>query len=216
MISSSHSRFDFGTMASDYDAWYETDAGRLHDAAQKQAVLSMLPAASVGGERKSLLDVGCGTGHWSVFFAEQGFEVTGIDISPEMISTAQARNAFHCRLVTADAMKLPFLDGDFDVVSAMAALEFVSDARRACAEMMRCVKARGHLIIGTLNRLARVNRERIAVRSEPYASARMFAPEELRKVLEPFGNLNIRLTTEQEPDGDNESGAFIVGTVIKP
>lgn len=215
MTSSSHSRFDFGTMASDYDAWYETDTGRLHDAAQKQIVLSMLPAPSAG-ERRSLLDVGCGTGHWSFFFAEQGFEVTGVDISREMIATAQAWNTFHCRFAVADAMKLPFPDGDFDVVSAMAMLEFVSDARRACAEMIRCLKPGGRLIAGTLNRLAGINRQRVATRSEPYASAKMFALEELNILMAKFGDVNIRLTTEHEPAGGDESGTFIVAEVIKP
>lgn len=214
MISSSHSRFDFGTMASGYNAWYETDAGRRHDAAQKQLVLSMLPAPAAG-ERRSLLDVGCGTGHWSFFFAEQGFEVTGVDISPEMISTAQAWNTFHCRFDVADAMKLPFPDGDFDVVSAMAVLEFASDARRVCAEMIRCLKPGGRLIAGALNRLAGINRQRVAARSEPYASAKMFAPEELNILMAEFGDVSIRLTTEQSDVGD-ESGAFIVAVVMKP
>ena len=214
MISSSHCRFNFGTLASDYDAWYKTDSGRIHDVAQKQIVLSMLPAPAAG-ERRSLLDVGCGTGHWSFFFAKQGFEVTGVDISQEMISTAQAWNTFHCRFAMADAMKLPFPDGDFDVVSAMAVLEFVSDARWACVEMIRCLKPGGRLIAGTLNRLAGINRQRIATRAEPYASAQMFAPEELRNLLMPFGDVNIRLTTEQSDVGD-ESGAFIVAAVIKP
>ena len=207
-ILSSHSRFDFGTLAADYDAWYKTNDGRKHDNAQKQVVLSLLPAPTTTS-RRSLLDVCCGTGHWSDYFAEHGFEVTGVDIFPEMLSVAQKRNAPHCRFALADAMKLPFLDNDFDVVSAMAALEFVSDARRACAEMVRCLKPGGCLIVGTLNRLAGLNRERIAAHAEPYASAQMFTQKELRNLLAPFGKVNIRLTTE------NEIGAFIVAAVIK-
>lgn len=201
-------------MAPDYDAWYATKVGRLHDKAQKQAVLSLLPTPSAT-VRRSLLDVGCGTGHWSIFFAEQGFEVTGVDISPKMISLAQARNALHCRFAVADAIKLPFPNKSFDAVSAMTVLEFVSDARRACTEMIRCLKSGGHLIVGTLNRLARVNRERIAACSEPYASARMFALDELRKVLAHFGEVNIRLTTEHESGSGGNSGAFIVAMVMK-
>jgi ubiquinone/menaquinone biosynthesis C-methylase UbiE len=213
MISSPPSRVDFGARASDYDAWYQTDAGRMHDIAQKQAVFSLLPAAPAV-EGKTLLDVGCGTGHWSVFFAEHGFEVTGIDISPEMISVAQARHAPHCRFAAADAMKLPFRDDDFDAVSAMAVLEFTANARRVCSEMFRCLKAGGWLIVGTLNRLAVLNRARIASRAEPYISAHMFAPDELRKLLAPFGEAKIRLTTEQS-GAAGESGAFIVGTAKK-
>ncbi|MFH1476517.1 MAG: class I SAM-dependent methyltransferase [Verrucomicrobiota bacterium] len=240
MTSASHSRFDFAPMAASYDSWYETDEGRRHDAAQKQVVLSMLPV-SVTGKRRDLLDVGCGTGHWSVFFAELGFEVIGTDISPTMITAAQARNAAHCRFAVADVMKLPFLNNDFDVVGAMAMLEFVSDARRACAEMMRCLKSGGWLIAGALNRLAGVNQRRVTEQAEPYVSAQMFAPEELRALLARFGDVNIRVTTEvlaklpdktatirHAPDGPLKitpndrfrngrmSGAFIIATVQKP
>ncbi|MFA7159953.1 MAG: class I SAM-dependent methyltransferase [Kiritimatiellia bacterium] len=205
---SSHSRFDFGTLAAGYDAWYKTADGRMHDAAQKEAVASLLPVPSAGS-RPALLDVGCGTGHWSVFFAEHGFEVTGVDISPEMISVAQGRHAPHCSFAVADAMKLPFQDGEFEVASAMAALEFVSDARRACAEMIRCLKPGGCLLVGALNRLAVLNRKRISSGSGLYSSARMFTQAELRGLLSAFGRVSIRLTAEKKP------GAFIVATVKK-
>ena len=230
MTSSSHSRFDFGGSASSYDSWYETDEGHRHDTAQKQAVLALLSKHVIGG--RCLLDAGCGTGHWSLFFAQQGYEVTGIDISPEMIAAAQARKALRCRFDVADAMRLPFLDKSFDVVSAMAMLEFVSDACHVCAEMMRCLKPGGCLILGTLNRLAEVNQQRVAEQAEPYVSAQMFAPEELHKLLMLFGNVTIRVTMEekgvqrQTSDGPapvkhglndrNESGAFIVARVVKP
>ncbi|MDD5483268.1 MAG: class I SAM-dependent methyltransferase [Kiritimatiellae bacterium] len=212
MTSSSRSLFDFSPLAARYDAWYRTAAGRRHDAAQKKAVLELLPAARTG-KKKFLLDAGCGTGHWSVFFAKHGFEATGVDVSPEMISAARARRAPHCRFAVADVMLLPFPDGDFDAVSAMAALEFVPDARRVCAEMFRCLKSGGRLIVGTLNRLAGLNRRRIADRSEPYLSARMFSPKELRKLLSQFGRVNIRLTAER--GAGDESGAFIVAAAVK-
>ena len=210
---SSHSRFDFGTLASGYDAWYETETGRMHDAAQKEAVASLLPAQPPG-KRPALLDVGCGTGHWSVFFAEHGFEVTGVDISPEMISVAQGRHAPHCRFVAADAMRLPFPDGEFEVASAMAALEFVSDARLACAEMIRCLKPGGCLLVGALNRLAVLNRKRISSGSGLYSSARMFAPGELRRLLARLGAVTICVTAEN--DCHVAPGAFMAGKVIKP
>lgn len=38
-----------------------------------------------------LLDLACGTGELSVRFAQQGFDVTGIDLSEDMLSVAQAK-----------------------------------------------------------------------------------------------------------------------------
>ena len=37
---------------------------------------------------KRLIDLGCGTGSISVLLAEKGYEVTGVDISCEMLSAA--------------------------------------------------------------------------------------------------------------------------------
>jgi SAM-dependent methyltransferase len=45
----------------------------------------------VGEQRGTLLDVGCGTGELSIRLAQAGFHVTGIDLSEDMLSVAQAK-----------------------------------------------------------------------------------------------------------------------------
>jgi SAM-dependent methyltransferase len=42
-------------------------------------------------EEKSLLDLGCGTGELAIRFAENGFAVTGVDLSSDMLSVARAK-----------------------------------------------------------------------------------------------------------------------------
>ncbi|WP_409270729.1 class I SAM-dependent DNA methyltransferase [Neobacillus sp. SCS-31] len=44
------------------------------------------------GREKSLLDLGCGTGELSLRFAQQGFSVTGVDLSADMLSVARAKS----------------------------------------------------------------------------------------------------------------------------
>ncbi|WHY84788.1 class I SAM-dependent methyltransferase [Neobacillus novalis] len=44
-----------------------------------------------GGPRPRLLDVACGTGELSVRFATDGFQVTGVDLSEDMLAVAQAK-----------------------------------------------------------------------------------------------------------------------------
>ncbi|MEH7414060.1 class I SAM-dependent methyltransferase [Neobacillus drentensis] len=70
-------------------------------------------------EATSLLDLACGTGEISVRLANQGFEVTGIDLSEDMLSVAQAK-------AESLGVKIPFFQqdmanlegqGQFDVVS---------------------------------------------------------------------------------------------------
>jgi methyl halide transferase len=62
------------------------------------------------------LDLGCGTGTNSVWLAQQGFEVTGIDLAPLAVERAEKRAhaaGVKVRFVVADVLHLPDLDGPF-------------------------------------------------------------------------------------------------------
>ena len=200
--SAAHSLFDFGALAGDYDRWYETPAGRAHDRAQKSDVCKLLRPAR---PEALLLDVGCGTGHWSRFFASLGYAVVGVDISQEMIEVAGTRSAPQCVFGVADACDLPFGDDCFDVVAAMATLEFVSDVSLVLEEMFRCVRDAGVVLVGTLNRLAWINRRRVVGGREPYASGQLFTPGELRHRLERFGRVRMLASL---PQGSRPSEHF--------
>jgi len=192
------SLFDFGPQAREYDRWYDTPAGQAHDRVQKDDVRRLLRPASTG---QTLLDVGCGTGHWSTFFAEMGYRVTGIDVAPEMIEVARSA-APECSFQVADAHELPFADGTFDVVAAMATLEFLPDQPAAVREMARCAKEDGHLLVGTLNRLAPLNQHRLSKGKQPYSSAQLLSSDELRSLLVPLGR--VRLVASPLPGHDHQ------------
>ncbi len=64
----------------------EPDHG-LRDAAVRAAWSDLLRTA-LPAPRGRLLDIGCGTGSLSVALASHGWEVTGIDLSPQMIERA--------------------------------------------------------------------------------------------------------------------------------
>ncbi|MBI1182695.1 methyltransferase domain-containing protein [bacterium] len=46
------------------------------------------------GEQGKVLDVGCGNGNISLFLGEKGYDVKGIDISPDAIEVAKKRNPY--------------------------------------------------------------------------------------------------------------------------
>jgi ubiquinone/menaquinone biosynthesis C-methylase UbiE len=217
MIDKAHSLFDFGSIAQEYDGWYETPEGRSHDRLQKSAVRRLLPKV-VPGDR--LLDVGCGTGHWSGLFAGLGFSVFGIDISPEMIEVARSQNRLGCRFELADAEHIPFSDRSFNVVTAMFTLEFVANPAKVLAEMCRCARPQGRLIVGTLSKSDPLIRRRIGQGDEPYASARMLSPGELNKLLARYGQVRMSASLEagrhdrtESVPGEKRSGAFIIAEV---
>lgn len=208
MTARPHSLFDFGPAAKNYDRWYETPDGRRHDRFQKAAVRELLPTARRGDW---LLDLGCGTGHWSRFFASLGFSVVGIDISPDMVAEARSHAFERCSFEAADAGKLPFSDSAFEIAAAMATLEFIPHPEKALEEMKRCLKPGGQIIIGTLNRLSSLNRRRLENGEEPYSSAKMLSPKELRALLKPHGSVQLLISAERARQG--EEGAFIVARV---
>src|SRR5262249_6227907 len=78
----------------------------------------------------SAIDLGCGTGSNSIYLAERGFEVTGIDISPTALDRARgkkARAAVKVRFLLGDVLNPPDdLAGPYD---------FVFD--RGCYHIMR-------------------------------------------------------------------------------
>jgi SAM-dependent methyltransferase len=105
------------------------------------------------GERA--LDVGCGTGLIARCAADSvgtGGSVTGIDISPEMIETAESLPAIGGASIEwhrGDVTALPFPDGSFDVVLCQLSLMFVEDRLGAVREMRRVLAEAGRVVITT-------------------------------------------------------------------
>jgi len=67
----------------------------------------------------NVLEIGCGTGSNSIWLAEQGFQVTGLDISSSAIAIAKERAAekgVDCRLLVDDFFSCPFADAPFTFV----------------------------------------------------------------------------------------------------
>lgn len=97
-----------------------------------------------------ILEVGCGTGAMGLLFAEMGHQVTGIDLSEEML--AQARRKAEVRkltleLRTGDAEHLPFGDGSFDVIISRHLIWTLPHPEIALKGWHRVLVAGGRMLI---------------------------------------------------------------------
>lgn len=105
----------------------------------------MVPVfASVAGGRTDLriLDCGCGTGHNVPLLQPYG-EVYGFDFTLGGLALAKSRTR---ALVCADAVRVPFADRSFDLVTSFDMLQSVADDGAAVREMARVLAPGGALV----------------------------------------------------------------------
>ena len=96
-----------------------------------------------------ILEIGAATGRYSVTLAEQGYEVTAVDITPKYVEIMETKarqlKNFQCRI--ADVLDLNmFEDNSFDVVlnfGPMYHLFHKKDKERAVKETLRVAKKKG-------------------------------------------------------------------------
>jgi SAM-dependent methyltransferase len=99
-----------------------------------------------------VLDVGSGTGVVAVTAARLGAEVTGSDLTPELLEQARenARIAdVQVEWREADVESLPFGDAEFDVVTSQFGHMFAPRPDVAVAEMLRVLKSGGTIAFST-------------------------------------------------------------------
>jgi 2-polyprenyl-6-hydroxyphenyl methylase/3-demethylubiquinone-9 3-methyltransferase len=106
-----------------------------------------------GDRGARVLDVGCGAGFLANELAQQGHRVTGVDAAPGTLATAARHDTTgSVRYTVADALRLPFDDGSFDVVCAMDFLEHVEQPAAVVAEISRVLAPGGQFFFHTFNR----------------------------------------------------------------
>lgn len=90
-----------------------------------------------------VLDVATGTGLVAVELLRQGFEVTGVDQSPEMLAVARRRFGGRVELINASAQVLPLDPESFDHLTFTYLLRYVPDPGATLAELVRVVRPGG-------------------------------------------------------------------------
>lgn len=88
---------------------------------------------------KSVLDVGCGSGQYSIEFAKRGAcRVVGIDFAPRMIQLARKNAeavAESCEFYATDLFEFP-VDQQFDYAVAMGFMDYVDDPKMTVTKIL--------------------------------------------------------------------------------
>ncbi|MCU1272452.1 MAG: putative 3-demethylubiquinone-9 3-O-methyltransferase [Acidobacteriaceae bacterium] len=98
-------------------------------------------------EGKSVLDIGCGPGHYSVALAKNGAaRVYGIDFADEMIAIASQNAAAsgvegRCQFARHDFLADP-IDGKYDYTVAMGFMDYMADPRKTIEKVLSVTKGK--------------------------------------------------------------------------
>ncbi|MCJ7565472.1 MAG: methyltransferase domain-containing protein [Candidatus Aminicenantes bacterium] len=134
-------------------------------------------------KHKRILDVGCGTGHFSQPLVRENF-IVGIDFSPNMLAFARNKGL---AVVQGPAENLPFKSGSFDVVFANSVIQLIPDGSGFLMELVRAVRPGGRIIISTINdgnvALAVLRR----VERKKYRHFRLYPFDELKALVAAAG-----------------------------
>jgi ubiquinone/menaquinone biosynthesis C-methylase UbiE len=183
-----------------YDRWFTTPIGKLVKKYETEALLSLLEPGK--GER--ILDVGCGTGIFTVDMLSKGARVVGVDLSFPMIRRAGEKAEFSRAL--SDFRYLPFHDGAFDKTVSITAIDFVENAAAAVAELFRVTRQGGRIVVATLNSMSSWagRRRKTAKTSEKSLFKNIFfrSPDALRACVPHEGIVKtvIHFAEDEQPE----------------
>jgi len=135
----------------DYDAWakkYDNTRGA------SPSVLRPLREALGAPNGRSLLDIGGGTGNYSVALGEAGFRVDHCDPSAGMVQRAASKMG---PTVVADGQHLPFRESAFDCAVAIKVMNHVPDWPRFFAEAHRILRGGPLVLVHATRETMRAN-----------------------------------------------------------
>lgn len=177
--------FEKSKIAEEYDDYYMTDFGKKVDQIEKEIISDLLKDIPRG----EMIDLGCGTGHWTDFFAEKDFKLKGVDASEAMLNIARNKK-INAEFIQADSENLPFGDGSQYLVASIAMLEFVKDREKAIEEIFRILKKGGYFLLGGLNANSVPGRNKD--NDEVFKHARFWEKDEIHSMFSSFELLEMK------------------------
>lgn len=134
--------------------WYDKNTRKSRLAEMQEYANEV---ASHVDDNASILEIAPGPGYVSIELAKKGYEVTGVEISPDFVEI-EKNNAIAANVSVdfqeGNASNLPYKDNTFDFTFCSAAFKNFSEPVKALCEMHRVLKQGGTSLIVDMNREA--------------------------------------------------------------
>lgn len=143
-----------------------------------------------------ILDLGTGSGWVALFLAHYGFEVTGIDVSPDMINIALQKkaevNLTNIKFFVGDVENKNLIKEKFDAIVCYSSLHHINKVEVVLSNCYYWLKPKGKFVLGEPNFLhqfmfsSKTAREKFGVREQG------FTPWYLKRELQKAGFLEVK------------------------
>jgi SAM-dependent methyltransferase len=128
--------------------WASGDYPRV--ARRIESVAELIVERVVAASGIELLDVATGSGNVAIAAAAAGAQVTGLDLTPELLAAARRRAAqagVEVSFVEGDAEALPFAESSFDRVTSCFGAMFAPRQELAAGELLRVTRPGGVIAV---------------------------------------------------------------------
>jgi len=163
-------------------------------------------------KNQKVLDLGCGTGRYTIFLAQKGLEVIALDISriPLSILAKRIKNKPYrkrIKLVKTSASRIPYPNKSFDIVISIAVLHHgkAKQIKGWFKEVKRVLKRDGYFLLSVLSKndlrynsgkeIEKNTKVNIKNTFDPEIPHHFFSEKEILSFLKDYEILNIKETS---------------------
>lgn len=127
--------------------FYDPRVGKYATEKDTEIIFEFLKGEDYG----LLLDMPCGSGRFTSFFLQKGFDVVSADYAPTMVEMTKSRYK-NDKNLRSDAFRLPFKTNSFDYVICLRLVFHYPNYEQLVKELVRVTKKEGIIIFDSLNR----------------------------------------------------------------
>ena len=145
-------------------------------------------------ENIQVLDVACGTGVLFPFYLQRNVKsITAVDLSPEMVKIAKSKFP-QVEIICGDAKNITF-PHQFDAIMIYNAFPHFPEPEKLIENLSKAVKSGGKISIA--HGMSKKELDDIHMKSAGKVSNILPECEELKKILEPYFNVDIMISNDK-------------------